>query len=68
MPCRRILNCWSQRLPVREFLHEHYDEETLAALTAPPKDKVYSLLELIQQAKENARKVQQRKAGGNGRD
>jgi len=65
-PCRRILHCWSERLSIKEFMQEHYGDETMAAITAPPKDKVYSLLELIQQAQENAKKAKERKAAGDG--
>lgn len=50
-PCRRLLDCWFERIPVREYADEYFSAETLAKLTAPPKPKMLTLLELIEQAK-----------------
>jgi hypothetical protein len=49
-PCRNILNCWFQRLPVERFVQDYFPVETLEKLTAPPKPKVLSLVELIEKA------------------
>ena len=49
-PCRKILNCWFQRFPVQEFIHQHFTEESLQEITAPPKNKILSLLELIERS------------------
>jgi hypothetical protein len=49
-PCRRIFNCWFQRLPVQQFIQDHYPKGILEKLSAPPKPKMQSLLELIEKA------------------
>ncbi|MBN1465596.1 hypothetical protein JXA02_07550 [candidate division KSB1 bacterium] len=50
-PCRNIMNCWFQRLPVEQFIQDHFPFGTLEKLTTPPKPKMQSLLELIEKAK-----------------
>jgi hypothetical protein len=54
--CTRILNCWWELFAVEEFLRAQLTDEEFAALAAPPppKPKVLSLLELIEQAKKNS--------------
>lgn len=49
-PCRKIYNCWFQRIPVQEFMQENFSKEVIEQITAPPKPKVLSLFELIQKA------------------
>ena len=49
-PCRKIADCWYQRIAIREFLAENFPPETIQRMTAPPKDKVVSIIELIEQA------------------
>ena len=52
MPCARIIVCWEPFLDVRTFIETHYDLGKLQALwSEPPKDKIVSLLDLIQKAK-----------------
>jgi hypothetical protein len=55
-PCRLILDCWWERFDVRSFLQAHLPQETMAqverAAVSPPPAKVLSLVEMIQQAKE----------------
>lgn len=52
-PCRRIFDCWFQRFPVQDFMQKHFSKEILDKLSAPPKAKMLSLIELIEQAKKN---------------
>jgi hypothetical protein len=54
--CPRILDCWWETFDVRGYLREHLSEEEFAALSErpPPKEKVLSLVELIEQAKKRA--------------
>ena len=56
MPCRRVFNCWFQRIPIQSFVQEHYDPSTVQALTAPSPDKVASLVDLIEQAQRRSEK------------
>lgn len=52
--CRKILDCWFNIFPVEKFVEESYSEEERAKIFAPPKSKMLSLLELIEQAKASA--------------
>lgn len=52
-PCRKILDCWHQVWDIEAFLKGHYTEAEIKAILSPPKPKVASLIELIQQAQEN---------------
>jgi hypothetical protein len=51
LPCRRIVQCWGQRLDIAAFLNQHFTADQVEHLSAPPKDKRVTLYELIQQAK-----------------
>ncbi len=53
LPCSKIYDCWFQTFPVEAFMQEHYEEEVLKKITAPPKPKMISLLELINRARAN---------------
>ncbi|MFH1038040.1 MAG: hypothetical protein V1789_05160 [PVC group bacterium] len=51
LPCPKILDCWCDRLPIGEFLHDNYTEDEIAAITAPARPKMATLIELIERAK-----------------
>lgn len=51
-PCRKIFDCWWETFDIQSFMDTNYDEEIIAKITEPPKPKMSSLAELIQQAKE----------------
>ena len=51
-PCRRIYNCWFERLPIQQFMQEHFPQDVLDKLAEPPKPKMLSLFELIEKAKQ----------------
>ena len=55
-PCRKIVDCWFVTFDIEQFMREHFSDEQIRAILAPPKDKMTSLVELIQQAQENAKK------------
>jgi len=55
LPCRRTADCWNEALPVRRFLEEHYTEEQRAAIFAPSKPKLTSILEIVERAKRRNR-------------
>jgi len=55
LPCRKTIDCWWEYFNVEAYLDNNLDEEKLEAFyktTGPPKAKMSSLLELIQQAKQ----------------
>jgi hypothetical protein len=51
LPCRKILDCWHERMDIAAFLKENLSPEGIESITAPPKPKVVQLLELVQRAK-----------------
>jgi hypothetical protein len=53
-PCRKIFDCWFEKLDIKQFIKGNFIKEQIQAFLAPPKTKVVSLIELIQQAKNNA--------------
>lgn len=55
VPCRKIYDCWWETFDVATFMKNHYDEETLGKITAPPPPKTATLLDLIEQAKRRCR-------------
>ena len=50
-PCRKVLDCWWETFDVAAFLRDCYGDGILAEITAPTKNKVLSLMELIEQAR-----------------
>lgn len=50
-PCRRIFDCWWEEFDVVAFVRLHYGEEKIRRILEPPKQKVLSLAELIEQAR-----------------
>ena len=56
LPCRKIFDCWFETWDIREFVEAHYTAEQVAAFTAPPKPKIHTILDLIEQAKKRASK------------
>lgn len=50
LPCAKIQNCWFEKIPINEFLNNHYDLESISYIFEPPQTKVASIIELIQKA------------------
>jgi len=56
LPCFKILDCWRDHFLVEEYLKKELtSEEWERAFSGPPKPKILSLVELIQQAKNRAK-------------
>ena len=52
LPCSRIISCWSIVFDVESFLHKNMTAEDWQGFTnTPRKDKVTSLIEIIETAK-----------------
>ncbi len=51
LPCHKIVDCWFERLPIKEFIAEHYSEDDLEKALTPPQPKMASILSLIEKAK-----------------
>ena len=62
IPCRRIHNCWFECFDITAFINDHYTEEEIKIITAPPKDKRVSLFELMKKAQETNAEVGARKS------
>lgn len=57
-PCFKTADCWWEIFDVVAYLNDHFPPETVSVLlsSAPPKPKVTSLVELIEQAKQRIKK------------
>ena len=55
-PCRKIFDCWFEEFDIEAFAKDHFTDEQIKAILNPPKPKMASLIELIQQAQQNAKK------------
>jgi hypothetical protein len=52
LPCSRILICWQPHFPVEAYLRERLSEsEWERCFNQPPKEKMTTLIELIEAAK-----------------
>jgi hypothetical protein len=51
LPCRKVLDCWHELLPIREFINEHYSAKEQSIFLSPPPDKLSLLIELAEKAK-----------------
>ena len=57
LPCHRIVVCWQAFFPVESCLRKMLSPEKWEEFTArKPKEKIVSLLELIEEAKQKANK------------
>ena len=51
LPCAKVLDCHFERIPIQQYLQDHFSEEQQALIFKPPQSKLNSLLDLIAQAK-----------------
>jgi len=55
LPCRKIMDCWWERIEIETYLREHFTPEELnRSVFAKPKSKIVSLIELIERAKKES--------------
>jgi hypothetical protein len=58
LPCARIIHCWQPYFPVEDFIRKHLTpEEWERCFHQKPKDKISTLLELIETAKSQKQRV-----------
>ncbi|MGD1153154.1 MAG: hypothetical protein ABR911_09820 [Syntrophales bacterium] len=56
LPCLRIIPCWYPFFPVEQYLRETMTEESWDAFVGQmPKDKIITLIELVEAAKKRAK-------------
>jgi hypothetical protein len=54
LPCRKIMDCWWERLEIEAYLREHFTQEELnRSVFVKPTPKIASIIELIEKAKRN---------------
>jgi hypothetical protein len=54
-PCLRIIGCWYPFFPIEQYLKETMDAESWNAFVVRmPKDKITTLIELVEAAKKRA--------------
>jgi hypothetical protein len=52
LPCFKIMDCWVDHFMIEDFLREQLDSDAWErAFGKPPKEKLLSLIELIEEAK-----------------
>ena len=51
LPCGNVLNCWHEKFEVKSYLQDHFTTEQIEIILTPPKAKMASIVELIEQAK-----------------
>ena len=56
LPCFKIMDCWFGKLPIEDFLKENFKEGEISYIFKPPKQKITSIIELIEQAKNRTNK------------
>ena len=56
LPCFKILDCWFEKFGVQEFIEKNYSAEEIEQFLRKPKPKMQTLMTLIQQAQERAKK------------
>lgn len=48
LPCERVTECWAGRIPVEEYLREHFTPQELELSFAPRPGKLETILDLVQ--------------------
>jgi hypothetical protein len=57
LPCRFIVGCWQGQMDIEALVQEHYSEEELDRIFAPPKPKVESLVGLMEKVQKQKQKA-----------
>ncbi len=52
LPCSKVLDCWFQVFSIQEFIDQHYSAEEQQKIFEPPKPKVATLTEILEQAQQ----------------
>lgn len=47
LPCGRILNCWFERLPIQQYIGDHFTKEEQEKVFEPPKPKMEALAGIV---------------------
>jgi hypothetical protein len=52
LPCSKVLDCWFQHFQIEKFISENYSIEEQKAIFEPPKPKLLSITEILEQAQQ----------------
>jgi hypothetical protein len=52
IPCRRIKDCWFEKINIEQFISDNYSGSELARIFAPPPEKLSSLVDLIKKTRD----------------
>jgi len=53
LPCRKIKDCWFEKIDIEQYIKENYTELDQERIFAPPPEKISTILDLIKKAQEN---------------
>jgi hypothetical protein len=53
LPCRKVRDCWHEKLEIDLFLNEEYSESERERIFSPPPEKISTIIDLIKKAQEN---------------
>jgi hypothetical protein len=53
LPCPKIRDCWFHDINIDLFISQNYKREDIEHTEQPVKSKIYTILDIIRQAKEN---------------
>ena len=56
VPCSKVLDCWFQQFNIQEFIKENYSADEQKSIFEPPKSKILSLSEILEQAQQRLKK------------
>ncbi|AGF79160.1 hypothetical protein UWK_02624 [Desulfocapsa sulfexigens DSM 10523] len=56
IPCSKVLDCWFEHFPIQEFISENYSATEQEKIFEPPKPKILSLAEILEQAQQRLKK------------
>jgi hypothetical protein len=53
LPCRKVFDCWWETFDVQAFIRRHFSDEQISRILQPRPDKMSTLVELIQKARQS---------------
>ena len=61
LPCSKVLDCWFQIFPVQDFINSNYSADEQEKIFEPPKPKILTLTEILDQAQQRLKKNKEKK-------
>ncbi len=53
LPCGQSIHCWQEQMDIREYIAGNYTGEEVSRIFAPPKDKIETIVDLIEKSKKS---------------